>query len=68
LGIDSVEGPREIVHVCIEKVKYTRVQAVRPIGGVEVKFYSFMTTTLDGGEGSESRLGHSLPPGKTRYL
>ena len=26
-----------------------------------------MTTALEGGEGSTSRLGHSLPPGKTRY-
>ena len=26
-----------------------------------------MTTALEGGEGSESRLGRSLPPGKTHY-
>ena len=26
-----------------------------------------MTTALEGGEGSASRLGRSLPPGKTRY-
>jgi hypothetical protein len=26
-----------------------------------------MTTALDGGEGSASRSGRSLPPGKTRY-
>jgi hypothetical protein len=26
-----------------------------------------MTTALEGGEGSESRPGRSLPPGKTRY-
>jgi hypothetical protein len=26
-----------------------------------------MTTALGGGEGSASRLGSSLPPGKTRY-
>ena len=26
-----------------------------------------MTTALERGEGSASRLGHSLPPGKTRY-
>ena len=26
-----------------------------------------MTTALEGGEGSASRPGHSLPPGKTRY-
>ena len=43
------------------------VQAVRLIGGVEVLLYPFMTTVLEGGEGSESRPGRSLPPGKTRY-
>jgi hypothetical protein len=42
------------------------VQAVRPIGGVKVQLYSFMTTALEGGEGSASRPGRSLPPGKTR--
>jgi len=41
--------------------------AVRPIGGVEVQLYSFMTTPLEGGEGSASRPGRSLPPGKTLY-
>ena len=35
--------------------------------GVEVQFYSFLTTALEGGEGSASRSGRSLPPGKTRY-
>ena len=54
------------------KVKVTLVQALRlckgprPIGEVEVKLYSFMTTTLEGGEGSASRPGRSLPLGKTR--
>jgi len=43
------------------------VQAVRPIGGVEVWLYSFMPTVIEGGEGSASRPGRSLPPGKTRY-
>ena len=43
------------------------VQTVRPIGGVEVQLYPFMTTTLEGGEGSASRPGRSLPPGKTQY-
>jgi len=33
-------------------VKWMFVQAVRPIGGVEVYIYSFMTTELQGGEGS----------------
>jgi hypothetical protein len=31
------------------------VQTVRPIGGVEVWLYSFLTTALEGGEGSASR-------------
>ena len=43
------------------------VQAVQPIGGIEVWLYLFMTTALEGGEGSASRPGRSLPPGKTRY-
>jgi len=43
------------------------VQAVRPIRGVEVYIYSFMTTALEWGEGSASRPGRSIPPGKTRY-
>ena len=30
-------------------------QAVWPIGGLEVQLYSFMTTALEGGEGSASR-------------
>ena len=50
------------------KVKYTLVQAVRPIGGVEVHLYPFMTTALEWVEGSASHPGRSLPPGKTRYL
>ena len=40
---------------------------MRPIGGVEVQIYSFMTTALEGGEGSASRPSHSLPLGKTWY-
>ena len=43
------------------------VQAVRPIGGVKVQLYSFLTTTLEGSEWSASLPGRSLPPGKTRY-
>ena len=41
------------------------VQAVWPIGGVEVWLYSFLTIALEGGEGSVSRPGRS--PGKTQY-
>ena len=36
-------------------------------GWVELYLYSFMTTTLEGGEWSASRPGRILPPGKTRY-
>ena len=43
------------------------VQAVRPTGGVEVQLYPFMATAIEGGEGSASRPGRYLPPGKTRY-
>jgi hypothetical protein len=43
------------------------VQAVRPIGEVEVQLYPLMTTALEGGEGSASGPGRFLPPGKTRY-
>ena len=43
------------------------VHAVRPIGEVEEQLYSFLTAALEGGEGSASRSGRSLPPGKTRY-
>ena len=43
------------------------VQAVRPTEGVQVWLYSFLTTALEGGEGSASRPGRSLLPGKTRY-
>ena len=43
------------------------VQAVWTIGGVAVQLYPFMITTLEGDEGSASRPGRSLPPGKTRY-
>jgi len=38
------------------------VQALRSIGGVEVQLYPFMTTAVEGGEGSVSRPGRSLPP------
>ena len=42
-------------------------RAVWPIGGLEVWLYSFLTTALEGGEGSASCPGCSLPQGKTRY-
>ena len=40
------------------------MQAIRPIGGVEVELYSFLTTALEGGGWSTSSPGRSLPPGK----
>jgi hypothetical protein len=45
------------------------VQALRPIegGGGRGIALPFMTMTLEGGEGSASRPGCSLHPGKTRY-
>ena len=55
------------------RVKCTLVQAPRLCTGrtahrgVEVQLCSFLTTALEGGEGSASRPGRSLPPGKTRY-
>jgi len=51
----------------------TLVQALRLCAGRTVHrgsrgiAYSFVTTALGGGEGSASRPGRSLPPGKTRY-
>jgi hypothetical protein len=45
----------------------TGTKAVWPIGGVEVQLNPFLTTALEGGEGSVSCPGRSLPPGKTRY-
>ena len=50
------------------KGKVTPLQArLWPIGGVDVYLYSFTNMALEGGEGSTSRPGRSLPPGKTRY-
>jgi hypothetical protein len=43
------------------------VQAVRPIGGVEVQLYPFLTKGTRRGKGSASRPDRFLPPGKTRY-
>jgi len=42
------------------------VQAVRPIGGVEVQLYSFLTTALEGGAVGVTPLPF-FTPGKTRY-
>jgi len=54
------------------KVNCTLVQALRLCTGCMAHrrsrgLYPFLTTALEGGEGSVSRPGHSLPPGKTRY-
>jgi len=54
------------------KVKCTLVQALRLCTGRTAHRGSrgitpFLTTALDGGEGSVSRQSRSLPPGKTRY-
>ena len=62
--------------ICIVKVKMVNCPPVkalrlftdrRPIGGVKVLLYSSLTAALEGGEGSASRPGRSLLPGKTRY-
>jgi len=57
----------------ISRVKCTLVQALRLCTGRTAHRGSrgiallFMTTALEGGEGSASLPGHSLPPGNTRY-
>jgi hypothetical protein len=62
-----------IRRIWVKKVKCTLVQALRLCTGrtahreIEVYLYPFLTTALEGGEGSASRLGHSLPPGTTRH-
>ena len=38
-----------------------------PRGWVEVQLYCSMAAALEGGEWSAACLGHTLPPGKTRY-
>jgi hypothetical protein len=50
------------VHSCTGNEALYR--AVQLIGGVEVQLYSFMTTALEGDEGSASRPGRSLPLGE----
>jgi hypothetical protein len=60
--------PPHYVKTCtLVQAHWGSVQSLRPIGGVEVQLYPFMTTALKGDEGSASRPGHSLPLGKTRY-
>jgi hypothetical protein len=55
------------------KVKCTLIQALRLCTGRTAHRGSrgtalpFLTTALEGGKGSASRPGRSLPPGKTRY-
>jgi len=55
------------------KVKCTLVEALRLCTGHTAHrgsrgiAYSFLTTALEGGEGSASRLGRSLLAGKSRY-
>ena len=52
------------------KVKCTLAQALRLCTGHTAhreSLYPFMATALEGGEGSASRPGRSLPLGKTRY-
>jgi len=49
-----------------KKGNCTLVQAVRPIGGVEVWLYSFLTTALEGVRG-QRHTPASLTPGKTWY-
>jgi len=61
---------RTQIAIGISNMKYRQwdsVQVVRPIGGVEVWLCPFLTAALEGGEGSASLPGRSLPPGNSRY-
>ena len=54
-------------HIILSKGKVFPLQArLWPRGWVQLWLYSFMTTALEGGEWSATRLGPTLPPGKTR--
>jgi hypothetical protein len=48
------------------KGKMIRLHAMEALGVGERRYssYSFLTSALDGGEWSASRLGRALPPGK----
>ena len=66
-----------VIQMCFSntygKVMCTLVQALRlctgrtTYRGSSIELYPFMTTAVEGDEGSASRPGRSLPPGKTRY-
>jgi len=62
-----------VYHRLQQKIKCTLVQALRLCTGHTAHRGSrgtpllFLTTALDGGEGSVSHPDHSLPPGKTLY-
>jgi hypothetical protein len=64
----------EYIPVLEPWVKCSFVQALRLCtgrtahrGSRGILLYPFMTTALEGGEGSASRPGRSLPPGETQY-
>jgi hypothetical protein len=51
-----------------KKVKLSHYMPWRHMGERRYSSYSFLTSALDGGEWSASRLGRALPPGKNpRY-
>jgi hypothetical protein len=62
----------QIMHLVLflfnKKVKLSRYRHAGAKGEMRYSFYSFLTSALDGGEWSASRLGRALPPGKNpRY-
>jgi hypothetical protein len=68
--IDFLYAPCSLI---INYLKCTLVQALRLCSGHAAHRWSrgiappFLTTAVEGGEGSVSRPGRSLPPGKTQY-